>query len=299
MVPPRGRGHRVRDGASTRRWRAWGAHRGRVLLEGSDRGARQSTRSPTRSAPSTRWSGRRLGREGRAGEQPRRRLARGLPRGGAALAAGRAGPPRPRDDVRRRRGRPRRAARGGRAHRHPPRGRGHGRLRRRRVAPQGRLEAHQAGGPPGRAPPRGPLGGAPPRHRQGAAPAASRPRARSTSSATPRSAPACSTRSTAGSPSSPGDDAFKGSVRFLILHHLRASQYDATWTDSAVRRFAKEIGAQPRRPALPLARRHHHQAPGEEAQGPEADQRSRPSASASSPSRTPWCPRCPAGSATR
>jgi poly(A) polymerase len=31
-------------------------------------------------------------------------------------------------------------------------------------------------------------------------------------------------------------------VRFLILHHLRASQYDPTWTDSAVRRFAKEMG---------------------------------------------------------
>ncbi|AUX24876.1 metal-dependent phosphohydrolase [Sorangium cellulosum] len=35
----------------------------------------------------------------------------------------------------------------------------------------------------------------------------------------------------------------KGSIRFLILHHLRASQYDASWTDSAVRRFAKEMGA--------------------------------------------------------
>jgi poly(A) polymerase len=38
------------------------------------------------------------------------------------------------------------------------------------------------------------------------------------------------------------DDTFKGSVRFLILHHLRASQYEPSWTDSAVRRFAKEIG---------------------------------------------------------
>ena len=38
------------------------------------------------------------------------------------------------------------------------------------------------------------------------------------------------------------DDSFRGSVRFLILHHLRASQYDASWTDSAVRRFTKEIG---------------------------------------------------------
>jgi poly(A) polymerase len=38
------------------------------------------------------------------------------------------------------------------------------------------------------------------------------------------------------------DSALKSSVRFLILHHLRASQYDASWTDSAVRRFAKEMG---------------------------------------------------------
>src|SRR5262249_9131531 len=32
-------------------------------------------------------------------------------------------------------------------------------------------------------------------------------------------------------------------VRFLILHHLRANQYDPSWTDSAVRRFARELGA--------------------------------------------------------
>lgn len=38
------------------------------------------------------------------------------------------------------------------------------------------------------------------------------------------------------------DDALKQTVRFLILHHLRASQYEASWTDSAVRRFAKEMG---------------------------------------------------------
>jgi poly(A) polymerase len=38
------------------------------------------------------------------------------------------------------------------------------------------------------------------------------------------------------------DESLKQSVRFLILHHLRASQYDASWTDSAVRRFAKEMG---------------------------------------------------------
>lgn len=38
------------------------------------------------------------------------------------------------------------------------------------------------------------------------------------------------------------EDALSSTVRFLILHHLRASQYDATWTESAVRRFAKEMG---------------------------------------------------------
>ncbi len=31
-------------------------------------------------------------------------------------------------------------------------------------------------------------------------------------------------------------------VRFLVLHHLRANQYDGTWTDSAVRRFDGEMG---------------------------------------------------------
>jgi len=32
-------------------------------------------------------------------------------------------------------------------------------------------------------------------------------------------------------------------IRFLILHHLRANQYDASWTDSAVRRFAREMAS--------------------------------------------------------
>jgi poly(A) polymerase len=31
-------------------------------------------------------------------------------------------------------------------------------------------------------------------------------------------------------------------VRFLVLHHLRANQYDGSWTDSAVRRFDREMG---------------------------------------------------------
>jgi poly(A) polymerase len=39
------------------------------------------------------------------------------------------------------------------------------------------------------------------------------------------------------------EPALKETVRFLILHHLRANQYDPSWTDSAVRRFARELGA--------------------------------------------------------
>ncbi len=39
-----------------------------------------------------------------------------------------------------------------------------------------------------------------------------------------------------------GEETLREEVRFLILHHLRAAQYDASWTDSAVRRFAKEVG---------------------------------------------------------
>jgi poly(A) polymerase len=31
-------------------------------------------------------------------------------------------------------------------------------------------------------------------------------------------------------------------IRFLILHHLRANQYDPSWTDSAVRRFDRDMG---------------------------------------------------------
>ena len=34
----------------------------------------------------------------------------------------------------------------------------------------------------------------------------------------------------------------RDTVRFLVLHHLRANQYDPSWTDSAVRRFARELG---------------------------------------------------------
>jgi poly(A) polymerase len=38
------------------------------------------------------------------------------------------------------------------------------------------------------------------------------------------------------------EPALKSTVRFLVLHHLRANQYEQTWTDSAVRRFARELG---------------------------------------------------------
>ena len=38
------------------------------------------------------------------------------------------------------------------------------------------------------------------------------------------------------------EPALKDSVRFLVLHHLRAAQYEPGWTDSAVRRFAREMG---------------------------------------------------------
>jgi poly(A) polymerase len=38
------------------------------------------------------------------------------------------------------------------------------------------------------------------------------------------------------------DDTLRAEIRFLVLHHLRASQYDGKWTDSAVRRFAREMG---------------------------------------------------------
>ena len=39
------------------------------------------------------------------------------------------------------------------------------------------------------------------------------------------------------------EETLREEIRFLILHHLRAAQYDASWTDAAVRRFAKEMGA--------------------------------------------------------
>jgi poly(A) polymerase len=37
------------------------------------------------------------------------------------------------------------------------------------------------------------------------------------------------------------DRPFKHKLRFLILHHLRPGQYESSWTDSAVRRFDREL----------------------------------------------------------
>jgi poly(A) polymerase len=38
------------------------------------------------------------------------------------------------------------------------------------------------------------------------------------------------------------EPSLKNTVRFLVLYHLRANQYSPDWTDSAVRRFARELG---------------------------------------------------------
>jgi poly(A) polymerase len=39
----------------------------------------------------------------------------------------------------------------------------------------------------------------------------------------------------------PFEPALRKKVRFLIKHHLRSAQYDETWTESAVRRFHREM----------------------------------------------------------
>ncbi|MGD8826698.1 MAG: HDIG domain-containing protein, partial [Myxococcales bacterium] len=38
------------------------------------------------------------------------------------------------------------------------------------------------------------------------------------------------------------EGALRERIHFLILHHLRAAQYDEGWTDAAVRRFYKQMG---------------------------------------------------------
>lgn len=39
-----------------------------------------------------------------------------------------------------------------------------------------------------------------------------------------------------------GEPELRERIRFLVLHHQRAHQYDESWTDSATRRFAREMG---------------------------------------------------------
>jgi poly(A) polymerase len=41
----------------------------------------------------------------------------------------------------------------------------------------------------------------------------------------------------------PFEPALRKKIRFLIKHHLRSAQYDETWTESAVRRFHREMEA--------------------------------------------------------
>lgn len=41
----------------------------------------------------------------------------------------------------------------------------------------------------------------------------------------------------------PFEPAIRKKIRFLIKHHLRSAQYDETWTESAVRRFQREMEA--------------------------------------------------------
>jgi len=38
------------------------------------------------------------------------------------------------------------------------------------------------------------------------------------------------------------DVELKNKIRFLVLHHQRAHQYEEKWTDSAIRRFGREMG---------------------------------------------------------
>jgi poly(A) polymerase len=39
-----------------------------------------------------------------------------------------------------------------------------------------------------------------------------------------------------------GQSDLRDRIQFLVLHHQRAHQYDESWTDSATRRFAREMG---------------------------------------------------------
>ena len=179
-----------------------------------------------------------------------------------------------------------------------PRGACHGGLRRRRVAAQGRVEAHEASGAPVRAAARGALGGPLPRHRQGqdaldhggrqgplprsrrgghahvreARPASRALRARARAQRAPCASSCCTTCApTSTRPTGPTAPCAAS----------RASSASTSRTCSASRG------------------RHHDQAPREEAQRPPADRGAPAAHHARWPRRTRACRRCRAASATR
>jgi hypothetical protein len=89
-------------------------------------------------------------------------------------------------------------------------------------------------------------------------------------------------------------------VRFLIKHHLRSSQYSDQWTDSAVRRFHREM-APHLRDLLDLSRADiTSKRPGRRQRDPRAQISALSERAWTAwPRRTRVCRRCPAGSATR
>ena len=186
----------------------------------------------------------------------------------------------------------------GRARGDLPRGPRDGRLRRRRVAPQGRLEAHEAGRASGRAAPRGALGRALPRHRQdqdalhlarrrGALPRPRRGRRAHVRQA--RAAPR-PLRARAGAqgdgalpgPASPAREPVRARLDRQRRAPLRARDRRRTSTTSCASRAPTSRPSAPRRSAAACSR-----------------SRSCRSASASSPRKTRCSRRCRAASATR
>jgi poly(A) polymerase len=95
------------------------------------------------------------------------------------------------------------------------------------------------------------------------------------------------------------EPALKSTVRFLILHHLRANQYEPSWTDSAVRRFARELGEH-LDDLLCLARADiTTKRPEKKTQGARSDLRAFRPHREPSRRRTPSCRRSRRGSGTR
>ena len=94
------------------------------------------------------------------------------------------------------------------------------------------------------------------------------------------------------------DKPIKQKLKFLILHHLRPNQYDASWTDSAVRRFDRELQEHLDRSARSVARRHHVGAAGQAAECAAQHQRAVGAHRSSCATRTPRCRRCRRESAT-